>query len=220
MGLKLYFALILVLICGMTDKVSAQCTFQSPFRGTAWHDNTKGTLTFTDSTMTGWNFDSYGTTVNSWQCLDNSTANYLIMRSTGAVSFGGSAFYGYLCIKYTSITDYSYFYYQMFHEQQNAGMERVKFDPSGTLTATDACDTTVTPAEAEFHVLVQSGFEADAAVTCPESLLFSGDYLYLNNDGSFDCNGTTDVMDVCSTTSEVTFNYTICSQRIAYSCMY
>ena len=33
----------------------------------------------------------------------------------------------------------------------------MKFDPSGTLTATDACDTTVTPAEAEFHVLVQSG---------------------------------------------------------------
>lgn len=65
-----------------------------------------------------------------------------------------------------------------------------------------------------------TGFEANAAITCPESLLFSGDYLYLNYDGSFDCNGTADVMDVCSTTSEVTFNYTTCSQRLAYSGTY
>ena len=62
-----------------------------------------------------------------------------------------------------------------------------------------------------------AGFEANAAVTCPESLLFSGDYLYLNNDGTFDCNGTTDVMDVCTDSTAVTYDYSKCSQRIGYS---
>ena len=65
--------------------------------------------------------------------------------------------------------------------------------------------------------VIPTGFEANASVTCPTSLLFSGDYMYLNNDGSFDCNGTTDVMDVCSNSAEITFNYSSCSQRIAYS---
>ena len=65
--------------------------------------------------------------------------------------------------------------------------------------------------------VIPTGFEANASVTCPISLLFSGDYMYLNNDGSFDCNGTTDVMDVCSNSAEITFNYSSCSQRIAYS---
>ena len=59
---------------------SAQCIFPSAFRSSTWHDNAKGTLTFTDTTMTGWSFTVYATTVNSWTCLDNTTAGYLMMR--------------------------------------------------------------------------------------------------------------------------------------------
>ena len=61
------------------------------------------------------------------------------------------------------------------------------------------------------------GFEANASVTCPESILFSGDYMYMNNDGTVACNGTTDMMDVCSSNGQIAFNYSLCTQRIAYS---
>ena len=59
---------------------TGQCTFQSQFSATTWHDDTKGTLTFTETTMTGWDFVAFGQTVNSWQCLDNSSSNYLILK--------------------------------------------------------------------------------------------------------------------------------------------
>jgi hypothetical protein len=70
-------------LCTLSS-VRCQCTFGATFASTSWHDNTKGTLTFTSTGMTGWSFKSIRTvgtsTISSWQCVNHTDDTYLILR--------------------------------------------------------------------------------------------------------------------------------------------
>ena len=67
---------------------------------------------------------------------------------------------------------------------------------------------------------LMTGFEIDAAIRCPNSLLFSADYVYFGSDGTTACDTSTDNWNVCANQSVMTFDYSTCSQQIAFSCMY
>lgn len=65
--------------------------------------------------------------------------------------------------------------------------------------------------------ILSLGSETISAIECPNTLLFTGDYTYTNGSGAVACDTTADVIDVCSNTSQVLFNYTTCAQKIAFS---
>ncbi|KAL4230223.1 hypothetical protein ACF0H5_010608 [Mactra antiquata] len=204
---------------------SSQCTFGSTFASSTWHDNTKGTLTFTTTRMSGWSFtstrDTGSSTIQQWQCHDHTNDNYLILRTTSTFLFQTTSstvsVYGYLCLQLTSVTQYSFIYYQQQVQEINLGGERIRVSDVGTLTLNDVCDTSINLPQSEYHVLVKSGSEASAAIQCPDNLLFSADYYYINNDNTQACTGSSDVWNMCNNKKQMTFNYNRCSQQIAFS---
>ena len=66
--------------------------------------------------------------------------------------------------------------------------------------------------------LFSLGSEQASAVICPNRLLFTSDYTYMYNSTSdVACDTSADLMDVCSNSSQVLFNYTTCAQKMAFS---
>ncbi|KAL3871759.1 hypothetical protein ACJMK2_039737 [Sinanodonta woodiana] len=140
------------------------------------------------------------------------------MRSMQAFSpfVGGSTYYlAYICFDMRAVTSYSYYYYQQSDKETGFSNERIVGLTNGTaVTSTSqVCKTTVDVSE--YHTLVKSGAGYSSLVTCPDVMLGNYNYKYTDSTGSY-CTNTT-VMDVCSNKSVIIFNYTTCSQRIAYS---
>lgn len=48
------------------------CPWPSVFASSTWRDNTRGDITFGTDTLTGWSVSIQGSTINQWECLDNS----------------------------------------------------------------------------------------------------------------------------------------------------
>lgn len=226
MSLRLYIGLIGGFLISITN-AQTPCTFNTTFRSKIWHDNTKGTLTFSNTTMTGWTFHSLRSgsssqTVNKWQCVEHASNNsYLVLRTQ--TTFSMSVFgmnmnlYAYLCMALTNITEYSFYYYQRNIPEPNLGYERLKVSSLAIRSAVDVCDFAASVPASEYHVLVLKGYESRAAINCPNSLLFSGDYEYIAAPNTQYCNTSQDTWDDCTNTTQMTFNYTTCSQKVAYS---
>ncbi|XP_053399393.1 uncharacterized protein LOC123557156 isoform X2 [Mercenaria mercenaria] len=200
-------------------KVSGQYTFPSPWASSTWLDNTRGIITFGTTTMTGWSTTVFNQQISSWQCVDSSSSTTLVMRSTQSVTYSTTAFYAFLCMKFTQLSTNSYSYVQQQAQQQNAGYERLWFSSDSTLsTVSTICDSSASIPTLEFHVLVKQGMGDSAAITFPNNLLFSADYKYMASDGTVACNNTSDTVDMCTDTKALSFNnYTNCKQEIAYS---
>ncbi|XP_052794926.1 uncharacterized protein LOC128227972 [Mya arenaria] len=216
-NIVIYFTVTLITgICG-------QCTFPSPFASSMWHDSTRGDLTFTDTTLTGWDVTLSPTqTIDTWTCLDYADSSKLVIKATSRFTLvGSSQVYVYACLVLTEVTaGVSYTYQQRNVQEGNAAQNRLRFNSAGTLaSASDVCDDTATIPTLDFHVLVLSGSESSAAVILPTSFLFSADYILQASDGTLTCNDTVDVMDMCSDTSALTFDYTTgnCQEQVAYS---
>ncbi|XP_060573348.1 uncharacterized protein LOC132731227 [Ruditapes philippinarum] len=217
---------ILYVFC-LIFEVRCQCTFGTTFASTSWHDNTKGTLTFTSTGMTGLSFKSIRTvgtsTISSWQCVNHTDDTYLILRTTSTFAFQplssttSTNVYAYACLQLTSVTSNSFIYYQRQVQEINLGGERLKISASSTLLQDDVCDTTITVPTTEYHVLVKSGSEASAAIQCPDSLLFAADFTYYASDGTSACSSSGDRWDVCASKSEMAITTNTCTQEIAFS---
>ncbi|KAH3831324.1 hypothetical protein DPMN_104587 [Dreissena polymorpha] len=215
---------IFVIFLFISGKASGQCTFPSPFAGSTWHDSTRGTLVFTNTTVTGWNIvlgTAATTTLSTWQCLNNSDPSRLVMKATQTWTFSGKAVHVYACLKITEVTaGVSYTYVQQASQELNGRQNRLKFTVDGTLkNIADICNETAVIPTLDFHVLVKSGSEAAAAITVPDRFLFSADYDYIATDLTVSCNATNDTFDMCTNTSAlaITYSGSTCTQKIAYS---
>lgn len=198
------------------SEVSGACTFPSSFVNSTWYDNTRGTLTFTKTTMSGWVFTVYSKTLSTWQCVDNSSSTVLVMRSNSSFNYSTISLYAYICLSLTEITARSYYYYQRHAMEPNAGQERVMISDNGSLTK-NICNNSITVPDLEFHVLVKTGSESDAAIQLPDIFQFYSDYYYTASNGTVACNNSVDRWDMCTNNSAITFNYSTCSQPIAFS---
>ena len=47
------------------------CTWPSPFVSSTWRDNTRGEIAFGTDTLQGWHMEIHGSSINNWECLDN-----------------------------------------------------------------------------------------------------------------------------------------------------
>lgn len=197
-------------------KVCGICTFPSPFANSTWYDNTRGTVSFNSTNVSGWGLTVFKQLISTWICVNNASSKTLIMRSSSTFTYSSKQIYAYICLSLTEITNTSYYYYQKYQMEANAGQERVKMWEYGNLTS-GICDDTIAIPALEFHVLVKTGFEAASAIQLPDSFQFSADYYYTGSDGTVACNTSVDSWDMCTNTSAVTFNNSTCSQPIAFS---
>ena len=62
-----------------------------------------------------------------------------------------------------------------------------------------------------------TGSESSARQYCPPSLLAKMDYTYTGRDTTVACDSSADNWDVCTDRMIMNFNYTTCSQKMAYS---
>ncbi|KAK3576447.1 hypothetical protein CHS0354_025209 [Potamilus streckersoni] len=216
-------SLVIWIVLLYTEETVAASTWPSTFVSTTWLDNTRGTLSFTNSTLSGLTMTLFGVTHNTWDCVDNSSSSLLIMKSQSTISITVSGFVFkfsvYLCLDLVQITSVSYYYYQRHEAQPTFGYERVYVSSSSNVTSASViCNFTISIPTAEFHVMVKSGNASGAKVTCPSGILGTYDYVYYPKDNSSAlCNSSRDLWDGCTDKTMITFNYTTCTQKIAYS---
>ncbi|WAQ97744.1 hypothetical protein MAR_022117 [Mya arenaria] len=187
------------------ERISAygQCTFESPFSNSAWYDNTKGELTFTGTTMSGWSFTIFGgsTAIRSWRCVDHVTDTYLVLRTTSTfgVTVTGvtKSVYGYVCLALTRLSDASYIYYQQHDDVATAAVtcpdsllhvaDYTVTSSDGTLTCngTDSWDvcTDVTQMTFDYTTCTtEVMFSAGGVLTCVATVTSGGyDYITVYN---------------------------------------
>ncbi|KAK3586469.1 hypothetical protein CHS0354_001854 [Potamilus streckersoni] len=207
---------IVTLLTSLFVHAADACSFPSALQGT-WTSSNYGTFTIGSSYLYMTKSIISGTTGTNFTCILN-TGNFYIVESMQAfVPFTGATTYyrAYICFDMRAVTSYSYYYYQQSDKETGFNNERIVGLANGTtVTSTSqVCKTTVDVSE--YHTLVKSGAGYSALVTCPDVMLGNYNYKYTDATGSY-CTNTT-VMDVCSNKSVITFNYTQCSQRIAYS---
>ncbi|KAL3879727.1 hypothetical protein ACJMK2_032013, partial [Sinanodonta woodiana] len=146
-----------------------------------------------------------------------------MFRSQSTISISISGFTlnleVYLCLDLVPITSVSYYYYQRHEAQPTFGYERVYVSTLNNITSSsEICNFTISIPTSEFHVLVKSGSASDAKVTCPSGILGKYDYIYYPKDNSSArCINSKDLWDGCTDKTMVTFNYSTCTQNIAYS---
>ncbi|CAC5380226.1 unnamed protein product [Mytilus coruscus] len=142
------------------------------------------------------------------------TLNRRILRSANSEVVYGPSYYGFYCVRYTKITDYSYYYYLDSNVEPDAGSVRMSFVEESVanagVTISSVCNPTSGPSAEEFHVLVKENQQANVKQWFPDALL--GVYAYTVTDASTSgiC-GTGSVWDDCSNRTTVSFNYTQCS---------
>ncbi|KAL3880364.1 hypothetical protein ACJMK2_032608 [Sinanodonta woodiana] len=206
-----------------TREAVAASRWPSTFVSTTWLDNTRGTLIFTNTSVSGLTMTLYGASHNTWDCVDNSSSSLLIMKSQSTISIQLSGITltlsAYLCLELVQITSVSYYYYQRQEAQPTFGYERVYVSTLSNITSSsELCNFKTSIPTAEFHVMVKSGNASSAKVTCPSGILGKYDYVYYPKDNSSAlCNSSKDLWDGCTDKTMITFNYTTCTQYIAYS---
>ncbi|XP_021351250.1 neurogenic locus notch homolog protein 1-like [Mizuhopecten yessoensis] len=181
------------------------------------HDNDV-TFSFSSSQISGWSVTVTSSTITSWTCvIEDTTQDIFIFKSDVNVTFSGTTYSAFLCMKWTKVTDYSYFYYLYTDINSNANSFRVFLEDSTTTMGdvTTYCAASSPPNNEEFHMLVKQGYETNSKQTCTTPFL--GTFTYQYNDGSSTSCGTGSEWDVCSDTSMMTFNYSKCSTNVAFT---
>lgn len=196
------------------------CSLPTEWNGN-WHDSYRGDIVFNHNTgqvTSGWKVDSYTSSVTSFTCVTEDNGYYLFKGDSFILLFSNN-YNAFLCLKYTKLTDYSYYYYIMADNEANANNERAYvslYDASVTsFPIATYCSPSNDPATEEFHMLVKTGFESNVKQFFPEPLL--GNFYYTYNDGSTTTCGANSIWDDCSNRTEAVFNYTQCSTKVLYS---
>ncbi|KAL3880361.1 hypothetical protein ACJMK2_032605 [Sinanodonta woodiana] len=205
---------------GKSTSSSTVCDIPAVFKNSVWRDSTRGNITMSQKTMSGWTFTAFGHKVSDWECLDDTMFNsqgFLLYRLMETIS-GPVQYYGYICMKFTTISTKSYMYYLLHAQEPLVGQERVYLSTSSSLAnATTLCNLdNIEPME-QFHVLVKSGFESEVKQNCPDAIRGNYDYTYYGSDGSIRCNDSNDKWEVCKDNKTMSFDYTTCNQTMAYS---
>ncbi|XP_033729075.1 neurogenic locus notch homolog protein 2-like isoform X3 [Pecten maximus] len=196
------------------------CIFPLSWDSKWWdsqHDNDV-MFTFSSSQISGWSVVVDSSTITSWTCVVEDTAQDLfVLKSDINVTLTGTTYSAFLCMKWTKVTDYSYYYYLHADTNSNANSFRVKLEDAATTQGdvTTYCSTSSSPNTEEFHMLVKQGYETSSKLTCASPFL--GTFTYQYTDGSSTSCGTGSEWDVCSDNSMMTFNYSKCSTKVAFT---
>ncbi|CAC5362412.1 unnamed protein product [Mytilus coruscus] len=201
---------------------SSECTCSLPteWDGT-WYDSYRGDVVFDHNNAqvtSGWTLSSYSSSVSAFTCVTEDTGYYLF-KGDSFVQLFSNDYNAFYCIKYTKITDYSYYYYLYSDTEANANNERAYvelYDAAvTTFPVSTYCSPSTPPSTEEFHVMVKSGYESNMKQWFPTPLL--GNFYYTYNDGSTDTCGANSVWDDCTNRTEAVFNYTLCSTQVLFS---
>ncbi|KAK3576456.1 hypothetical protein CHS0354_025218 [Potamilus streckersoni] len=206
--------------CGSTSGTYSYCVFPSQFMNSVWHDSTKGDITFTNTTMSGWEFSTYGHTVTNWKCWDSTlfeTQGYLVLKLSDTIS-AQTPKSAYMCMKMTKLSNNSYYYYLVQAQNPLVGEERILTSDNDTLTdISTLCNMQHIEPKEQFHVLVKQGFQVASKQDCPNAVRGNFDYTYRGSDNITRCQSTNDRWTVCQDNQTMTFDYSTCSQKMAYS---
>ncbi|XP_052077518.1 uncharacterized protein LOC127715500 isoform X2 [Mytilus californianus] len=195
--------------------IDCACTLPTVLDGNIW-DSRQGAVVFSNSNLTvtsGWNVQLFSKTMSEFTCIESDSNHWLFQSVNSEVAYGPS-YYGFYCVRYTKITDFSYYYYLDSNIEVDAGSNRVSFVEvsiaNAGVTISSVCNPTSGPSAEEFHVLVKENQQANVKQWFPDALL--GVYAYTVTDASTSgiC-GTGSVWDACSNRTTISFNYTQCS---------
>ncbi|XP_046563376.1 cell wall adhesin EAP1-like [Haliotis rubra] len=208
---KFVITVCLLVLCKNAD---GACTFPSDLTGT-WVTSTMGTITFTTSQVTIPSVYTYGNLIFDCDTLDGT--QYLL-RSTTTVTVLGNQLDVVTCFNDVTMLTTSV-KYKLQHATaalNDASGWRIKVLPTGTsLVASTLCDASTPYAIGTQDILIKDGSASSAYIQCPDALL--GTFSYTYDAGSGDvCSGGS-YLDVCTDLTAMTFDLSICSQKVAYS---
>ncbi|CAG2219343.1 unnamed protein product [Mytilus edulis] len=134
------------------------CTLPTILAGNIW-DSRGGTVLFTNLKVTsGWTATVFGKPMSEFDCIDSDNTHWLFQSANSEVVYGPK-YYGFYCIRYTKITDNSYYYYLDSNREAEAENVRIKFVEESIanagVTISSVCNPTSGPSAEEFHVLVK-----------------------------------------------------------------
>ncbi|XP_052795471.1 uncharacterized protein LOC128228287 [Mya arenaria] len=205
---------------------STGCTCQWPdgLADSTWLDSEKGELLFTSDHVTGYDVTHVVTssTFDTWDCwIYNETGDILVMRSVDAfapffVTFSTT----YRCLQLKKITDNSYRYYELSPIQEDMeNAERMYVNEASDVTnMAELCSRDLGASGSEFKVMIKSGSESAARVTCPYALLADYTFTYTSSDGSVTCRADdVGTLGMCANTEEVAVTAPSCSRYPLYA---
>nr|XP_022322382.1 uncharacterized protein LOC111123938 isoform X5 [Crassostrea virginica] len=208
-----------VLTLTMQESCYGSCSLPSPWIGD-WYDSFYGQLTFSGTTLTGWQVQAYATTITSWTCVsEDTTNNYLLFLADQKVDLFSTQQNMFRCIRWKKITDNSFYYYARSDAEVNAGNARVKVEIHNAAVTSwstaSYCNPSAGPGPEEYHVLIKKGSESLTKQWCPVPLL--GTFNYVHNDGATQSCVTDSEMTVCPSWTSIQYDYTKCTKPQAFS---
>ncbi|XP_063415932.1 uncharacterized protein LOC134697578 [Mytilus trossulus] len=212
-AIKLFISIILKI-----DYIECACTLPTVLDGNIW-DSRRGTIVVSNSNSqfsSGWDVSVLAKSWTIFNCIESDSTHWLF-QSTNSEEIYGPKYYGFYCVRYTKITDYSYYYYLDSNTEENAADTRISFIEESVanagVTISSVCNPTSGPSAEEFHVLVKENHQADVKQWFPDALL--GVYAYTVTDASSSvfC-GSGSVWDACTNRTTISFNYTQCSTQM------
>ncbi|XP_053399378.1 uncharacterized protein LOC123557085 isoform X3 [Mercenaria mercenaria] len=161
-------------------------------------------------------------TFENWECFFYyQNSGILIMKSQEPVTIFSTIYRPFQCLKLTAITDYSYYYYIQAYTEIRFANERIVLLADANVTAINESNAESTlcrdlASDNEYHFLLKDNQEENAAQACPGS--FRNEFWYVINDGgATSCGSQNERWDVCTDTTTMAFDYSMCSTQIAYS---
>ncbi|XP_060605506.1 uncharacterized protein LOC132758005 [Ruditapes philippinarum] len=204
------YLICIVFLSTLFSSASATCTFPTDLTG-IWENPGQGNLTFNETHMTGYDVDSY--TDLTLECHLFADDKYVLRSSDFTLLGLSNVVNAAFCISLTKQSSNKYTYFIQTSQLADANYERVMFLQSSDVISSvnDVCnDTSTVNVPQETKLLVKFGEAVNEAVRCPNDIL--GTYWYYNHTTC-----TESYWDVCSVTSQMTFNYTMCSEKQFFS---
>ncbi|XP_062607531.1 uncharacterized protein LOC134269346, partial [Saccostrea cucullata] len=210
--LKFIFWITLKIIFTLFQRTAdGACTFPDALRGT-WISSNFGDAEFTDTIMYLSQYDitvdTFSATPSNFTC-DFTSGSYYVLRTANTYTShsGGTNYYWYLCLELTSITTYSYYYYNSRANNFGTGLYTVYTDVCQTGQATEL-----------FHVFVKEGSESEALSFCAKPFLGVFTYIHTSSSATCGLNWGDSLLDVCNNNrTNMVFDYSECNTRVAFS---
>ncbi|XP_071127715.1 uncharacterized protein [Mytilus edulis] len=187
----------------------AGCTIPTALIGT-WTSSNSGTIELNSTHLI--NYSIYNKGGQTFECFDH-TGSYYSFKTESIPLFNAIAVAS-LCIEFTAVKTGMYKYVIKTSQLSQADDERFMYTSSSTsLTSSLVCDDT---SNTDYQLLLDPSIDAaNFAEQCPDAFL--GIFGYVSNiTAEAECNGTGS-LNVCDTTTKMSFNYTACSTVQAYS---
>ncbi|XP_060083859.1 uncharacterized protein LOC132563114 [Ylistrum balloti] len=188
------------------------CSLPTNLEG-SWTSSEQGSMTFTSTSLLNYPTTTFGTF--TFACDTYSGSQYVLRSPT--FTYLSVDFDAYLCLVLTELSSSKFTYFIGSEPNSYAGNDRLKTSsPTTNLTVANVCDRSSYPT-GTYYVLVKDGEINSAKTDFPTDLQSKWTYTYDNGSGSDVCSGNTTSADVCTTTSDISFSYSSCSQMVMYS---